>query len=84
MRVSVSEEEMNRLIAYPIPISVIGVDTILPYRVYILAALPTGPDRLATFPTTHELNTVALGALYDEVLHFWQAHPTPFIASRFV
>ena len=83
LRVQVTAAGLRSLVAYPVPTYIVGVDTVHPGRVFICAALASGPDHFPSFPTRYELNTAVLRALYDEVIDFWRAYPAPFVVSRF-
>lgn len=83
LRVQVSRDTLSKLIAYPVPTYIIGVDETGNGISYIVAACQEGPTHYSGFPTTHRLNGQTLRRLYDEVLAFWQTHATIFATSHF-
>jgi hypothetical protein len=84
LRVQVTEDTMRRLIAYPVPTYIIGVDNERRGVSYIVAALPGGSTHYPSLPTDHRLTGRTLRHLFDEVLGFWQQHAATFTTSRFV
>jgi hypothetical protein len=83
LKVQVVAAEVQRLLAYPAPTYILGVDE-PQERGYLLAALAGGPRRIASLPTRYPLDQTTLHGLYEEVLAFWQANGTTFRTSRFV
>jgi hypothetical protein len=83
LKIKVSTRDMARLVSYPAPTYIIGIDE-RREEGYIVAAIPGGPDRLSSMSTQYPLDRATLQALYDEVLQFWQANGAPFGVSRFV
>src|SRR5262249_29717331 len=84
LRVQVTRDIMAKLIAYPVPTYIIGVDSSSKRSSFLVAAVAGGPTHYPSLPTTHQLNEQALRRLYDEVLAFWQAHAATFATSLFV
>jgi hypothetical protein len=82
--IRVSTRDMTRLMRYPAPTYILGIDD--PAEVgYLLAAVQSGPTGLPSLPTRYPLNDAAvLSSLYDEVLHFWRSSGVTFANSRFV
>ena len=85
-KIGVSRADMRRLIAYPAPTYIVGIDdTTFAPGGYIMAAVPSGPDRLSSLTTAYPLDDWAtLRDLYDEVKTFWDAVGVSFTASKFV
>ncbi len=80
LKVQVSQADFQRLVSYPAPTYIIGVDE--PREVgYILAAISGRVARVPSLPTTHPLNETTLRALYEEVLRYWQTNAADFSAS---
>jgi hypothetical protein len=82
LKVQVSATAMRRLMWYPAPTYILGIDE-PGERGYIFAATTTGPKQLSSLPTRFPLDGLTLHALYDEVLAFWQAAGVTFSSSRF-
>lgn len=85
LKVGVSRADMRRLVAYPAPTYIIGIDDTTFLSGYLMAAVPSGPDRLSSLTTAYPLDDWAtLRDLYDEVKAFWDAAGVSFTASKFV
>jgi hypothetical protein len=82
--IRVSGRAMARLIRYPAPTYILGIDDQAEGG-YLLAAAQNGPTELPSLPTRYPLSDAAvLSSLYDEVLHFWRSSGVTFTTSRFV
>lgn len=83
LRVQVSADSIARLGRYTAPTYVIGVDEVNE-RAILKAAIAGATDGFSRFPTTFPIEDErTLVTLYDEVLTFWQNHPTIFASSHF-
>ncbi len=80
LRIQVSEEDVRRLVAYPAPTYIIGIDAAREEG-FIIAAITGGPRRVSSLSTRHPLNQATLQLLYDEVLLFWQTNGASFSSS---
>jgi len=80
LKVRVSQDDMQRLVLYPAPTYIIGVDE-PQEKGYIMAAVSTRIARVSSLPTTHPLDDTTLRTLYDEVLQYWQANGADFSTS---
>ncbi|HEY7034724.1 MAG TPA: hypothetical protein VH482_25520 [Thermomicrobiales bacterium] len=83
LRVRVSSDKVLRLVRYPAPTYVIGVDE-EDERAFIMAAIAGGSTGFPNLPVNYPLDEErTLQALYSEVEAFWRTSSTRFTASQF-
>jgi hypothetical protein len=82
LKVQVLAEDLRRLIAYPAPTYIVGVDE-RQETGYFVAACDPMPNRLASLATTFPLTLATLEALWQEVHDFWHQRDMRFRGSRF-
>ena len=83
LKVQVSAEEVHRLIAYPAPTYVVGIDERQEVG-YLQAVLETQPQRIASLSTVFPLHRFTLEALWQEVRDYWYQRDMRFTRSYFV
>jgi hypothetical protein len=83
LRVEVSEADVLRMVAYPAPTYVIGVQAD-DERAFIVSVHGTMRDSIPSITTAHELNCDTLKRLWDEVLTFWQVRDMARVTSSFL
>ncbi|CAN5704806.1 hypothetical protein BH23PLA1_BH23PLA1_44780 [soil metagenome] len=71
LRVSVSQVDINRMLVYPAPTYVIGIDE-RTEQAYIGSVNGIALGRIASLPTTYPLNSANLQVLWSEVERFWR------------
>ncbi|MFN8539298.1 MAG: DUF4365 domain-containing protein [Thermomicrobiales bacterium] len=82
LKVRVGRADLARLVTYPAPRYILGIDE--PREVgYLVAALGPVSSGLSSLPVTHPLDLPALAVLYDEVRNFWGNHGADFATSAF-
>jgi hypothetical protein len=84
LRVQVMRPDLAKLVSYPAPTYIIGVDDRGGGAAYIVAALQGGPGHYVSLPTTHKLEPPTLQILYNEVLAYWGARSLAFTTSHFI
>jgi hypothetical protein len=82
LRVQVATEDVQRLIAYPAPTYVVGVDERQEVG-YLHAVVDSRPQRIASLSTAFPLNQPTLEALWQEVHNYWSQCDMHFTHSRF-
>jgi hypothetical protein len=82
LRVQVSKKDVRRVVAYPAPPYVIGVqeDEELAVIVSIYGAMS---DAIPSITTGHELTCKTLRRLWDEVREFWHGRDMARLTSSF-
>jgi hypothetical protein len=70
LRVRVSARDVRRMVLYPAPTYVVGIDERWEVG-YLLAVHGSMRGPLATLPTTYPLDCANLGRLWDEVKQYW-------------
>lgn len=83
LKVQVAIEDIQRLIAYPAPTYIVGIDE-QNETGYINAILEGHSRRLANLSTAFPLNQTTLDQLWQEVFDFWTNRDMRFTASRFI
>ena len=82
LKVQVSQEDMQRLIFYPAPTYVVGIDEIEETG-YIVSANHGSPTRISSLPTAFQLDCGNLERLWHEVKGFWEQRDMPLERSIF-
>jgi hypothetical protein len=82
LKIQVSQEDMHRLVQYPAPTYVIGIDERDEVG-YIVSANAGSPRRFSSLPTIFPLNCENLGRLWQEVRTFWDERDMTLAASVF-
>jgi len=71
LKVSVSKEDVSKMVLYPAPTFVIGIDE-KKEKAYIVAVTSGMSNKtIRTLNTTHELNCETLRFLWEEVKEYW-------------
>jgi hypothetical protein len=83
LRVEVSEEDVRRMVAYPAPTYVVGVQED-EERAFIVSVHGTMSEAIPSITTAHELTCATLRRLWDEVREFWQGRDMARSASSFM
>jgi hypothetical protein len=83
LKIQVVSEDIQRLIAYPAPTYVVGIDE-RNETGYISAILERHARRIASLSTAFPLDQAALDRLWQEVYTFWSNRDMRFTASHFV
>jgi hypothetical protein len=82
LRVQVVPDDMQRLVLYPAPTYVVGIDERDEIG-YIVSANHDGPVRIASLPTTFPLDCHNMARLWDEVKQFWEQRDMRLLQSVF-
>ena len=82
LKVHVSHTDMQRLVSYPAPTYVVGIDEIAEMG-YIIAANHDSPARIASLPTAFLLDCDTLEHLWHEVKTFWEQRDMRLEQSAF-
>ena len=82
LRVQVSQDDMSRLIQYPAPTYIIGIDE-REEAGYIVAANEQSPNRISSLSTQFPLNCQSLEQLWNEVKDFWSQRDMRLTQSMF-
>jgi hypothetical protein len=83
LRVNVDREDVQRMIASPVPAYVVGVDE--PQELgYILSMNEPRKTGLGGLPTRHPLDRTNLERLWHEVRNFWASRDMVLTGSCFV
>ena len=82
LRVQVDAEDVRRLLAYPAPTYIVGIDERQEIG-YLQAVVEHHPRRIASLSTAFALNQTTLEALWQEVADYWGQRDMRFTYSRF-
>ena len=82
LRVQVSRDDMSRLVQYPAPTYIIGIDEREEIG-YIVAANEQSPNRISSLSTQFPLNCQNLEQLRNEVRDFWSQRDMRLTKSIF-
>jgi hypothetical protein len=83
LRVNVHKDDVQRMVASPIPAYVVGIDE--PREVgYLLSMNEPRPAGLGGLPARHRLDCRNLRRLWHEVQSFWASRSTLLVGSHFV
>lgn len=83
LRVEISEKDVRRMIAYPAPTYVVGVQTD-EERAFIISVHGSMNEGIPSITTGHELTCETLKRLWEEVLAFWQTRDMTRPTSAFM
>ncbi len=83
LRVEVSEKDVRRMIAYPAPTYVIGVQAD-EERSFVISIHGPMSEAIWSITTAHELTCETLRRLWDEVREFWQSREMTQWTSSFL
>jgi hypothetical protein len=72
LKVKVKQTDVSRMIHYPAPMYVVGIDDVLETG-FILSVHGTKAYSLSSLPTTFPLDCANLEQLWNEVKAFWEA-----------
>ena len=81
LKVQVSQDDIDRMVAYPAPTYIVGIDVSLGRGFLLSANEPR--DRVASLTTSFEITCDALRVLQDEVHLFWSSRDMVLTDSRF-
>ena len=81
LKVQVSKEDVDRLVAFPAPTYVVGIDE-RKWKAYILS-VNEPRNRIANFPTRYPLNRTNMQKLWEEVSAFWASKDMVLKNSHF-
>lgn len=81
LRVKVSQEDVDRMVAVPAPTYVVGVDT--DQGVGYLVSVNEPRRQVASLTTRFKIDCNLLKSLRDEVVEFWSSRSMVLKASRF-
>lgn len=82
LKVQVTPEDMQRLVSYPAPTYIIGIDE-RDEMGYIVSANAGSPVRFASLPTLFPLTCETLAELWEEVQTFWAQRDMTLNTSKF-
>ncbi len=82
LKVQVSQRDIDRMLAYPAPTYVVGIDE-RNEQAYIASVNGTAMGRISGLPTTYPLNTTNLPLLWHEVEKFWRSKNMILKNSKF-
>jgi hypothetical protein len=82
LQVEVSEKDVRRMVAYPAPTYVVGVQQ-EEERAFIIAVHGTMREAIPSITTAHELTSDTLGRLWNEVRDFWRIREMAQSTSSF-
>lgn len=83
LRVAVSEQDVRRMVAYPAPTYVVGVQED-EERAFLVSVHGAMADAMPSITTAHELTCETLRRLWDEVREFWRGRDMARSASSFL
>ena len=81
LKIQVSQEDIDRMVAYPAPTYVVGVDVLL--GVGFLLSVNEPRDRVASLTTNFKISCETLRHLQDEVQAYWSSRDMVLVGSRF-
>lgn len=82
LKVQISPDDMHRLVNYPAPTYVIGIDERDEIG-YIVSANAGSPVRFSSLPTVFPLTGDTLARLWEEVRTFWEQREMTLTGSAF-
>ncbi len=82
LRVEVAEKDIRRMLSFPAPTYVIGVQEVLE-RAFIISVHGAMSEAIPSITTAHELTCDTLRRLWDEVRGFWQGRDMTRSTSSF-
>jgi hypothetical protein len=71
LRVEVPKDDVVKMVAYPAPTYVIGIDE-KQEKAYIVAVVAGMSKKISSLSTAHQLNCATLKLLWDEVRDHWK------------
>jgi hypothetical protein len=84
LKVQVSQEDIDRMVAFPAPTYLVGIDTAArEEKVGFLLSVNEPRKHVASLTTTHRLNCDVLRGLYEEVHGYWASRDMQLKGSRF-
>ncbi len=84
LNVNVSQEDIDRMLIYPGPTYVVGINETPGHEQAFLAAVnEPGMGRIQGLPTIHPMNLANLRTLWREVDDYWRNNAAPFNNSAF-
>jgi hypothetical protein len=82
LRVQVSQEDVDRMVACPAPSYVVGIDATANDLGFLLS-VNEPRDHIASLTTQFRIDCAVLGQLRDEVVAFWSSRAMVLTDSRF-
>ena len=82
LRVQVTQDDIDRMVAYPAPSYVVGID-VNAIGVGFLLSVNEPRDNLASLSTQFRIDCDVLQQLRDEVIDFWSSRDMTLTGSRF-
>jgi hypothetical protein len=82
LRVQVTQDDIDRMIAYPAPTYVVGID-VDAIGVGFLLSVNEPRDNVASLTTRFRIDCGVLEQLRDEVIDFWSSRNMALTGSRF-
>jgi hypothetical protein len=81
LRVQVSQTDVDRMVAWPAPTYVVGIDE--PNRDAYLLSVNEARQHIASLMTNFRINCGVLGELADEIRKYWCNRDMLLVGSRF-
>lgn len=82
LRVQVSQDDVNRMVACPAPTYVVGID-VTTIGVGFLLSVNEPRDHVTSLTTQFRIDCILLSQLRDEVVGFWASRDMVLAGSRF-
>jgi hypothetical protein len=82
LRVQVSQDDVDRMVACPAPTYVVGID-VTAIGLGFLLSVNEPRDQVASLTTQFRIDCTLLGQLRDEVVGFWASRDMVLAGSRF-
>ena len=82
LRVGVSQDDIDRMLVYPGPTYVVGVDC-QTERAYIASVNGPSMGRIRGLPATYPLDAMNMPALWQEVERYWKRRDMTLSRSQF-
>jgi hypothetical protein len=82
LRISVFQEDIDRMLIYPGPTYVVGIDS-QTERAYIASVHGTAMRRIQGLPATYPLDAANMQALWQEVEQYWRGRDMLLNRSKF-
>jgi hypothetical protein len=82
LRVKVAQDDIDRMVAYPAPTYVVGID-VNEIGVGFLLSVNESRDHVASLTTRFRIDCSVLEQLRDEVVDFWSSRNMTLTGSRF-
>jgi hypothetical protein len=83
LRIELSEKDVRRMVAYPAPTYVVGVQED-EERAFIISVHGVMAEGISSITTAHELTCETLKRLWYEVREFWHGHEMTRTVSSFL